>query len=37
MEKELLEILKNCKVKILRRREKEDWVSWLLESIKEGI
>jgi ribosomal protein L11 methyltransferase len=37
MEKELLEILKNCKVKILKRKEKEDWVSWLLESIKEEI
>jgi len=37
MEKELLEILKTYKVKILKRKEKEDWVSWLLESIKEEI
>lgn len=35
MEGELLEILKKFKVKILWRKEKEDWISYLLENMKE--
>jgi len=34
MEEELLRSLQNCNVKILKRKEKDNWIIWFIENLE---